>query len=104
MTRQMQRIEQLQARVEELKTIPDLRPELESKESKIKELNETITDRFVRITDLEKEVRKLEKEVAEKSIRISKLEFDLKKANDPDKRTFAERMKALTTKSQREKL
>jgi len=101
LTRQVQRIEQLQARVEELENVPDLKLELESKESEINELKGTITDRFVRITDLEKEVRKLGGENTKQSVRISELESELKKAKDSDTMTIAERMKALKDKYQK---
>lgn len=105
LTRQMQRIEQLQARVEELENAPDLRLELESRESEIKKLNETITDRFVRITDLEKEVRQVRGESTKKSVRIAELESYLKKAKkDSDTMTIAERMKALKEKVRGERL
>lgn len=101
MTSQMQRIEQLQARVEELKNVPDLKRELELKKSTIKELRQTVTDRFLRITDLEKEARQLRGETAKQSVRISELESELKKAKDSDTMTIAERMKALKDKYQK---
>lgn len=100
LTRQMQKIEQLQARVEELENVPDLRLELELKKSTIKELRQTVTDRFVRITDLEKEVRQLRGETTKQSVRISELELELKKDKDSDTVTIAERMKALKAKMQ----